>query len=178
LKNGDRQAWGFSLFCDDIRAEAGAKISVMGIYQTDMIFPSTASFPLVLPKFCALIKYYELAGVFQDDISLHIFFPGDARDTPTVTIPFQRSLLSNDSPAPYPLEDDQERIFNLTFPLMLSPCQIKQEGFVKVRAVAGSITTRLGSLMIRRALTEENGLLFPFQPGPSPIVPANPAPNG
>jgi hypothetical protein len=153
LTKKDRNAWGSSLFCDDIRAEVGGKMSVMGIYQTDMIFPSQATFPLALPKFCALIKYYETLDAFKDDVELRVFLPGDEKDKPSVVIPFPRSSVS--AIPLHPLEEDQERIFNLTFPLMISPFAIKQEGFVKIRAKVGKTTTNLGSLMVRTIRPDE-----------------------
>src|SRR5438067_737624 len=38
------------IFCDDIRSETGNKVSLMGIYDSDIIF--TAPPPAVMPKFC------------------------------------------------------------------------------------------------------------------------------
>jgi hypothetical protein len=160
-------AWGFSLFCDDIRGEIGGKLSVMGIYQSDMIFPPTQTFPFNMPKFCVLIKYYENLNTFTDDIAIRVFLPGDASDSPTVVLPFPRASLGQPDFS-YALEEDQERIFNLSFPLVLSPCLIKQEGFIKVRAICGTTTTRLGSLRIRKAQADEN--LQWFMP---PQVPTN-----
>jgi len=74
---------------------------------------------------------------------------------------------------PYPLEDDQERVFNVTFPLALSPFTINQEGFVKVRAKCGSITTNLGSLMIRKARADET--IEGLMPPPAQVPPMPPA---
>ena len=42
-----------SIFCDDVRLEAGNKISYMGVYQSNMYL---AGFPTVLPKFCIGIQ--------------------------------------------------------------------------------------------------------------------------
>jgi hypothetical protein len=149
-----KNSWGFSLFCDDIRAEVGGKMSIMGTYQADIIFPTNQDFPLTLPKFCILIKYYEVLDVFTDDIAISVFLPGDVKDAPTIVLPISRLSLAKPT-FPYPLEDDQERVFNITFPLALSPLTIKQEGFVKVRAKCGSTTTNLGSLMVRKARSDE-----------------------
>lgn len=44
-------------FCDDVRQEIGNKISLMGLYSSDMIFES---FPVVLPKFCIRVKAVTL----------------------------------------------------------------------------------------------------------------------
>jgi hypothetical protein len=148
-------SWGFSLFCDDLRQEVGGKLSVMGIYGADMLFPATVEFPIAIPKFCILVKYYEAKDAFTNDIIIRVFLPGDTKQTPMVALPIQRAHLPPDAGAPYPLDEDQERIFNLTVPLTMAPFQIKQEGFVKVRAVVGETTTRLGSLRIRRLQPDE-----------------------
>ncbi len=144
-------SWGFSLFCDDIRAEVGGKISVMGVYQADMIFLSNLVFPIVIPKFCILIKYYSM-DAFRDEIAMRVFLPGDAKDAPSFVATLPLPQIVN---ASYPLEDDQERIFNLTFPFIIAPFHIKQEGFIKVRALCGGVTTKLGSLMVRIARPDE-----------------------
>lgn len=163
-----RDAWGFSLFCDDIRPEIGGKMSVMGIYQSDMISPPNFIFPLVIPKFCILIKYYELKDAFSDDINVRVFMPGDAKDAPSIALPFPRTQLNAEMPPPCPLEEDQERVFNFTFPLTIAPFQVKQEGFAKVRFLCGAITTNLGSLLIRTARPGEQVPGLGPQPGPIP----------
>jgi hypothetical protein len=172
----DRNSWGFSLFSDDIRGEVAGKITVVGIYQGEMLFASSAEFPSVYPKFCILVKYYEVKDAFSDDIVVRIFLPGDAKDTPSVTVPIPASVRSG-APPPYPLEEDQESIFSLTYPIMLSPFLIKQEGFVKVRVVSGGITTNLGSLMIRKVRPDENIQIpaWPMQPVQS-APPTSPEP--
>ena len=127
----------------------------MGTYQADMIFPPEPDFPFTIAKLCILVKYYEILNVFSDDLTIRVFLPGDERNAPTVVLPLPRSTLGAPTPL-YPLEDDQERVFNLTYPLVLSPLTIKQAGFMKVRAVCGSTTTNLGSLMIRKQKPDEN----------------------
>jgi hypothetical protein len=45
--------WVSAIFCDDVRPELGGKISLMGIYDTDLL---ALSFPLHLPKLCVQVK--------------------------------------------------------------------------------------------------------------------------
>lgn len=145
----ERKAWGFSLFCDDLRSEVGGKTSIMGTYAADLLF--RGEFPFTLAKFAILIKYYEDPGAFTDDIQFRIFFPGDHMDKPTIEVPVERSNIQPEISPGYELEKDQSRIYNLTLPVMVSPLVLKQEGFIKVRAVCGGTTTNLGSLRIQRA---------------------------
>jgi hypothetical protein len=144
----ERNSWGFSLFCDDIRAEVGGKFSVMGVYQTDMIFQQ--DLPITLSKYGILVKYYELADVFHDDINLKVYLPGDHQDSPFVSQLISRETLQVGNTG-YELERDQERVFNLTIPLLFAGLLLANEGFIKVRAVCGDVVTNLGSLMVRRA---------------------------
>jgi hypothetical protein len=97
-----------------------------------------------------------------------VFLPGDSKDSPSIATPFPRATLAAATGQPqYPLEEDQERVFNLTFPFVFAPLPIKQEGFVKVRAMCGAVTTNLGSLMIRKARPDEQ-LVFGFPPSALP----------
>jgi hypothetical protein len=155
-----RNSWGFSLFCDDLRLELGGKISVMGIYQAEMVFPQNMGFPLSIPKLCIFIKYYEVPGSLTDDLEVRIFVPGDGEDIPSVVMPFPRAVIeSTRVDTIFPLEGDQERVHNMTFPVTLSPFTIKQKGWIKVRIVCGGLVTNMGSLMVRTAYENEN--LFP-----------------
>jgi hypothetical protein len=49
------KAWGFALFCDDARVEVVGKLSLMGLYQADMFFPSNMPLPTMLPKLVIVI---------------------------------------------------------------------------------------------------------------------------
>ena len=138
----------------------------MGIYQSDMILPESVVFPITLPKLCILIKYYELENAFTDDIYVNIFFPGDSKEAPSVSLLSGRKD-STPSPLKYELEEDQQRLFMLTLPFFVAPFQIKQEGFLKVRVHCGGVITNSGSLMIRKAKASENNLLFPVEHRPN-----------
>jgi hypothetical protein len=148
----ERKSWGFSLFCDDLRLEVGGKLSIMGTYQNDIIFPNDA--PFVMQKFVILVKYFEETDAFKDDISIRVYLPGDQKDIPTVTFPVPRSNMQSSEPL-YELEEDQERILTLTVPLMFAPLSVGKEGFLKVRAVCGDVVTNLGSLMVRKIKPDE-----------------------
>jgi hypothetical protein len=156
-----RNAWGFTLFADDLRQEVGGKTSLMGIYQLDMIYP--LDFPITLPKFVMLIRYYEVKGAFKDDLVVRVFFPGDLDDAPTVHMTVPGSLRES-ADAPYKQDDDSERILNLSIPIVIAPLTIKEEGYIKVRVQCGDTITRLGRLMIRKIRESDN---IQFTPSPS-----------
>ena len=75
------------IFCDDIRFELGNKTSLMGIYQSDMIFGAAA--PVFLPK---LVIAFWLITDIEDkpsDVSVRIIAPGGAEilNTPLHRVP-------------------------------------------------------------------------------------------
>lgn len=154
--NADRrQCWGFSLFCDDVRAEVGGKLSLMGLYQADYLFQG--ELPFIIAKFSIFIMYYELANTITSDIDFKVFLPGDDPEKP-ITIPFARKdfpQISSDQ-ANLDGEDDGERIFHARIPVNLSPLMVTKEGRLKVRAhySDGSIL-KLGALHMRRLTAEE-----------------------
>jgi hypothetical protein len=150
-----KYAWGFSLFCDDIRAEVGGKMSVMGIYQADMVFPPSTVFPFNITKLCILVKYYEEPGKLTEDLELRVSIPGDSADKPSIVVPMPRSDVDKSGKG-FPLESDQKHVVGVTVPLSLTPLRLNEPGFVKVRMRCGSIVTNLGSLMIRAADPKEN----------------------
>lgn len=150
-----RNSWGFSLFCDDIRPEIGGKYSLMGVYQADILFPSPA--PFSVPKFGILVKYYETIDSRTDDLSLRVYLPGDQKDAPTLTMPVPRPEIG---PRPPDLEEDQERIFAATVPIMFAPLIVTKEGYIKVRMFRGDIVTNLGSLKVRQIRPDEKILGF------------------
>lgn len=76
----------WATFCDDIRQEAGNKLSYMGIYGTNLVVPA---FPTLLPKFCCIFNLRVAAAsaprsvtfkLFRDDEV--IFETGAAREPP------------------------------------------------------------------------------------------------
>jgi hypothetical protein len=142
-----RDAWGTTLFADDIRFEVAGKYSVIGIYNIDMVLP-IVSFPVSIPKFCVLVKYQEIKGAFKDDIVVKIYFPGDPKDNPSFTNTIPKETRETTDAAPT-LEEGEERILNITLPIIFSPLTIKEEGIIKVRVECGGNTIKLGRLVIR-----------------------------
>src|SRR5438445_2168364 len=77
------EPYGFSVFCDDIRAEVGGKASFIGVYNSIMFMPS---FPAVLPKFGIIIFFNEPAEMIRTrdfTVNINVFLPG--QDEPIFT---------------------------------------------------------------------------------------------
>jgi hypothetical protein len=146
------KSWGVSIFCDDLRPEIGGKISIMGIYQSDMILLTPP--PFTLQKVCIFVKYCELLGAVTDELSLKVYMPGDQKHNPTVNMPVIRAQ-PDPGQAPVDFEEDQQRVLVIIIPLTFSPIVIAKEGFIKVRMSAGDSVTKLGSLRLRQIRPDE-----------------------
>ena len=60
---------GKAIFCDDIRAELGNKISLMGIYTGSVTIPPTIEFPLTLPRMGIAVFWEEPIEGFSEEIA-------------------------------------------------------------------------------------------------------------
>ncbi|MGA2056876.1 MAG: hypothetical protein ABSG88_16370 [Bradyrhizobium sp.] len=160
MKQQDRnKAWGFTLFADDLRVEVAGKVSLMGLYQADMLFPSNLNFPISVSKFCMLVMYYEISGVITDDITFKVTLA----DLPEPLVEFnmpRKDLLEQVQVVQRPdleaLPDEQERIFHSRIPIALSPLNLPKAGRLRVRAhySDGSIL-KLGSISVRQVELDE-----------------------
>jgi hypothetical protein len=154
VTNQDRnKAWGFTLFGDDIRAELGGKLSLMGMYQADMFFPSNMQLPTILPKLVILIMYYEIHGALQEELSFKISY--GTEDNVLIDIPISgKDVLAGQAQAQIAEETPEkelERIFNIRMPVAFSPFNIDKMGRLRVRAhYSDRKILKLGSLLLRQ----------------------------
>jgi hypothetical protein len=142
----ERNSWGVSLFADDVRFEAGGKISLLGIYMIDMVVFS--EYPLLIPKLVISVRYCELFGAFNEDPILRVYLPG-------IGEPVFEEKISRPQPdaptQPYPLTGDGEKIVLINLLLPFEGIQISEEGSIRVRMQCGDVVTPLGRLMVRAA---------------------------
>jgi hypothetical protein len=62
------------LFCDDVRHEVGGKMSIMGVYGSDMIFPTP---PPVQAKLAIFVLLSAPVGELPKSFTVHICGTGD-----------------------------------------------------------------------------------------------------
>lgn len=160
--------YGFSLFGDDVRHEIGGKTSIMGMYQTDMIFQSAP--PFQTAKLAIVVMLYQGLPWVPQDFTLKIYLPGNAADAPAILVPVPTAMQTNAAPPNLALEPDQQQIVHFRFPIVLQPFIAEQEGFVKVRLERGGETYNLGSLRIRSA-TPDDAAIMPGTVGFTPVLP-------
>ena len=150
------KAWGFSLFGDDVRFEMGGKSSLMGIYQSDMVFPNSVRFPIILSKFVIQINYFELVGTIEGDLSFRVTY--GSQNTPIAEMAILRKdILAMAATIPPPdSSEDSERVFNMRLPIVLSPFNIPEMGRIRVRAhYADGRLLKLGSIAVKQIPDDE-----------------------
>src|SRR2546429_6753736 len=73
--------YGFTIFCDDIRYEFYGKINLIGCYTGDILIPG--EFPFTLLKLGLSITLLQRREIFDPNISIRVYLPGDPDDTPS-----------------------------------------------------------------------------------------------
>jgi hypothetical protein len=163
------KAGGFALFADDVRVELGGKTSLMGIYQSDMLFPGSMKLPFLLPKFVVQIMYYEIVSVIDGDLTFRVTH-GSKHQT-IAEMPVLRKDLGIAAAAIGNEEasEDSERIIHIRLPLILSPFQITEMGRLRVRAhYSDGAVLKLGSIAIKQIPDDEFRVVtgLPITPQP------------
>jgi hypothetical protein len=134
---------GYAIFCDDIRKEAGGKITLVGVYRSIMYI--RGDLPFTIPKFGVAIRYREPRDGRADEVTLRIFLPGDNENAPTIRgqFPMQQARETG-------AEIDPDYI-DLNAEVVLSPLVIRKEGSMKVKVQCGAEELNLGTLIVKKA---------------------------
>jgi hypothetical protein len=144
------EAFGYTIFCDDIRMEIGGKLTYVGVYQSGtMLVPG--SFPATVPKLALGIVYKQRHDKVVLPFTLWIFFPGDAEDKPSIIaeMPEQAARTAIQEAKATAEKLTTEGVFaTLNSQFAIMPLHIAQPGLLRVRAVRGKQLIGLGSLNI------------------------------
>ena len=142
--------YGYSIFCDDIRNEAGGKLSFIGCYN-GVIFIS-GQFPLVLPKLCVHTHVFSPASKPFNSIVVRCYLPGDDTPFSEEAIKTPRRSEQSELVANLKTNTDAPLFIVAATSLVFTPLELKSAGLLRVRALidAGQ-ELRLGSLRIERA---------------------------
>jgi hypothetical protein len=147
--------YGYTIFCDDIRYEVGGKISFMGCYTGTMIVHM--HFPAAIPTFAMAITLLQRKRIFVPKAEIRIFLPGDLDDMPSIQgeagegsieAAAAERVAEVDALHPDVRGSKDEGYLIMNHQLRFAQLPIKQPGMLKVRAVLGNDTIRLGSLRI------------------------------
>ncbi len=149
-------AWGMSIFCDDIRQEVAGKLSLIGVYGPDMVM--AGAFPMVYPKLCIFVSYYEIVDSSTADLSLKISVK--TKDNEMVINETQlprKDVMANRLPIDQALGDTESGRVNIfRLPIIFSPFHIPGECLLKVRMHCDDVITKLGVLWIRAISPTDN----------------------
>jgi hypothetical protein len=138
------EPYGFTQFCDDIRQEVDGKISLIGVYGADLVLPD---FPATILQLCIMIRFFESEQHSDMPLDLHIYFPGDADESPTQRI----NIPGGRKPAePPPETADISVRLGVNLFLKFPTLTIKEEGRIKVRMLRGDTSYRLGAIRVRK----------------------------
>jgi hypothetical protein len=144
---------GTTIFCDDIRQEAGGKLTLVGVYSGVMLLHEP-SFPIVLPKLTMLVNYQQRQDKFINPERLVIFMPGDSEEAPSISA----DIKMNQEPiSKLPVGENQ--IVGIRATLEFAPFEIRQYGQIKVRIERDKKYVRAGSLAILPQKTAQADLL-------------------
>jgi hypothetical protein len=142
--------YGYSIFCDDIRNEAGGKLSFIGCYN-GVIFIS-GQFPLVLPKLCVHTHIFSPASQPFNSIVVRCYLPGDDRPFSEEAIETPRRSEQNELVANLKRNTDAPLFIVAATSLIFTPLELRSSGLLRVRAlIDAEQELRLGSLRIERA---------------------------
>lgn len=127
------------VFCDDVRFEVGNKMSLMGIYQGDIIL--NTSKPSLLPRFAVALWVISPIDDPVKELTVRILLPPDRKEL--VKANFTPSGEVNYS------EGATKRVFFIAIPM--SPFPLEDDGFIEVYADTEKGSARAGRLMVRFA---------------------------
>ncbi|SRR5258708_22438437 len=133
----------FCLFCDDVRQEAGNKLSFMGIYRADMVFPEggPSGIPIAVPKFAIVV--WLICGI--DDQPQHatfsVFIPPGR--TEAIKMEYPQGTLANVQEVP---PGSVRRTWQLVMPVF--NLVLPASGFIEVEVEADGEKLRAGRLKV------------------------------
>jgi hypothetical protein len=148
-------AFGYTIFCDDVRFELGGKVSYVGAYQGVLYVHQ--NFPTSLAKLVLAITYSERLNLSPKPVSIRVSLPGEPEDAPGITAELPLNEIRK---APFPTMGTEmglpaPEILTVGLQVVLAPLQLNVPGLLRVRAMRGDELVRLGSLRVLRADGEE-----------------------
>lgn len=144
----NKEAFGTTTYCDDIRHEVDGKMTLVGCYAADMNFKGPA--PGRLSSFAAVVNFripnaikfrkFKLAVVKEDGDEV-TELASTTTDIPPEA--FEEFAEGNGD------ADENEKMFIILAPLKLGGLVMKENGYIKTRAyLDDGPEIRLGSLKV------------------------------
>ena len=151
-----KEAYGVTVFCDDIRFEVNGKMTLVGCYGAQLNFNGPP--PGILPTFSALVSLRFPKEYTFETLNLTIL---KTEGSESVEIFSNDSKVSSDafSDTPEPGEvDANEKLLSVVVPVQWSPLVFSAPGTISVRAKLDSgAEVRAGSLQVNFPAVTEVG---------------------
>jgi hypothetical protein len=141
------EAYGYTIFCDDIRVEIGGKLTYVGVYTGPMLVPT---FPFTLQKLALSIVYFQKRQNIVP-FQLLVFLPHDAEERPSATFgtdenEFWAAIGTAEDVA---ITSGREPVYATAhLQLTLNGLNLVQPGNIRVRATRADKLIRLGILQV------------------------------
>lgn len=130
-------AYGFALFCEDVRNEVGGTQSYIGVNPGSM---SASGYPIQIPKMAIVCTFVQDAREEMDGIEFVVFFDAEGQEpTEMVRVPVEPP--TDRTPGTVP-----GRVTKIAAQLMLSPVVIGTPGILRARAYRRGEEFKLGAL--------------------------------
>jgi len=129
------------IYCDDIRPEVGNKVSLMGVYGSDLIVPA---FPVVLPKLCMYAQLSnDIGKIFEGELVIRVLQDDD--------VLFEQAAPSGDLKV---ISSDafERRVIQFAF----SPFELTKECKLRVRAYFDGEEVKGNALRVRSIEPAQN----------------------
>lgn len=160
-------AFGYTIFCDDVREEVGGKLTYVGVYAGHLFV--TTEFPLTLAKLCLVIHYMEAVEAPKvGELRIRITFVPDGAEQREIS-ESRIDMLRVREDAGSGLAPDSE-VLRLVLINSMTPATFETPGMIRVRAYRGDDELRLGALRISTAAPEVVESLKAPERGPVPLV--------
>jgi hypothetical protein len=140
------EAYGITIFCDDIRFEQFGKTSLIGIYGNELNLYS--DFPAILPKLCCFVQI-RLRPINITSAKIMVYVPWVEDGVPFITNELAPPTENYTTKISEPLADkDITPLIAINHALVMSPFVLNKEGLLKVRAEVNGEVIKVGVLKI------------------------------
>lgn len=132
-----------AIFCDDVRQEIGNKLSIIGVYGTDIRFKAKP--PVLYPKLCVVVWVWADVEALPDTLRIQALGqPGK--------IPLFAADLAK--PADERMKGNNKARIQAAFEI--SPLEIKQQGRIDIEVQYGEMAIRAGQINLQFEGAEES----------------------
>lgn len=142
-------AWGVAFFADDFRQEIFGKYTLVGIYNSDIIYPEGQ--PFAFPRLAILVRYNERHERFRGDVSVRVFYNYGLREDLLHESTLPREQVKDLKPyPPHGTADDLAEFITFNIPIAFTTIRFPEPGVIRVVVECDGQTTSVGRVVLRR----------------------------